>query len=485
MDAAGIEAVFSELDDLYANRETVKTQSKDDRDTLEVPFHLKLEGQSGRLRVELDPSGDGIGLRPDKIPGHYASVPSVAPPPLSPMPWIQRSILRPETFLPLESLQTISSPYVASPAPPITPTSVSDSVFRVPPFSAYRIEGVPPAVRVRLRRGGDGRAVGWEEEVVSGELGDLTRSNSKKFIRGSTNNRSFRPGGFTDDEKKADAKNSEDLSFREDFAFLDLSEKELADENKTLRRLPGFEGANFLGIENPSLTQSSKDRKGVYRSFVNRKGLIDGQLEIDQEEQGTAESLRYIQQKRQNRAQNHLDEEMAELEADRKIAEANAKKISKNFAPMRRQAPTMLNELTKLRNFGGGRSASGNGNRGGVGEFTIDDVLAIEGLDDDKVGSILQRAGGLKVDQKKESKAKSADERTWAVMSRIPVEDFHSQVPDMAIKYPFELDRFQKEAILHVENSECVFVAAHTSAGKTVVAEYAIALSCRHMTRAV
>ena len=42
---------------------------------------------------------------------------------------------------------------------------------------------------------------------------------------------------------------------------------------------------------------------------------------------------------------------------------------------------------------------------------------------------------------------------------------------------------FQKQAILHLENHDSVFVAAHTSAGKTVVAEYAIALSMKHMTR--
>ena len=32
---------------------------------------------------------------------------------------------------------------------------------------------------------------------------------------------------------------------------------------------------------------------------------------------------------------------------------------------------------------------------------------------------------------------------------------------------------------------DSVFVAAHTSAGKTVVAEYAIALAAKHMTRYV
>jgi len=53
------------------------------------------------------------------------------------------------------------------------------------------------------------------------------------------------------------------------------------------------------------------------------------------------------------------------------------------------------------------------------------------------------------------------------------------------MQFPFELDDFQKRAVLHLENRESVFVAAHTSAGKTVVAEYAIALSKKHMTRAV
>uniref|UniRef100_A0A672LGB0 SKI2 homolog, superkiller viralicidic activity 2-like n=1 Tax=Sinocyclocheilus grahami TaxID=75366 RepID=A0A672LGB0_SINGR len=52
-------------------------------------------------------------------------------------------------------------------------------------------------------------------------------------------------------------------------------------------------------------------------------------------------------------------------------------------------------------------------------------------------------------------------------------------------QYPFELDVFQKQAILRLEAHDSVFVAAHTSAGKTVVAEYAIALSQKHMTRTI
>jgi antiviral helicase SKI2 len=66
-----------------------------------------------------------------------------------------------------------------------------------------------------------------------------------------------------------------------------------------------------------------------------------------------------------------------------------------------------------------------------------------------------------------------------------PMLDFHQRVPHMAHVWPFELDEFQKQAVVRLERNESVFVAAHTSAGKTVVAEYAIALSQKHMTRTI
>ena len=44
-----------------------------------------------------------------------------------------------------------------------------------------------------------------------------------------------------------------------------------------------------------------------------------------------------------------------------------------------------------------------------------------------------------------------------------------------AKQYKFTLDRFQEEAVKCIERNESVLVAAHTSAGKTAIAEYAIA----------
>lgn len=51
--------------------------------------------------------------------------------------------------------------------------------------------------------------------------------------------------------------------------------------------------------------------------------------------------------------------------------------------------------------------------------------------------------------------------------------------------YPFTLDPFQDTAILCIDRDESVLVSAHTSAGKTVVAEYAIAQSLRDKQRVI
>lgn len=52
-------------------------------------------------------------------------------------------------------------------------------------------------------------------------------------------------------------------------------------------------------------------------------------------------------------------------------------------------------------------------------------------------------------------------------------------------EYPFVLDTFQREAIASLERNESVLVSAHTSAGKTVVAEYAIAMCLRNKQRVI
>ncbi|KAJ8955263.1 hypothetical protein NQ318_000290 [Aromia moschata] len=56
---------------------------------------------------------------------------------------------------------------------------------------------------------------------------------------------------------------------------------------------------------------------------------------------------------------------------------------------------------------------------------------------------------------------------------------------DPVKNYPFSLDPFQKESILCVDNNQSVLVSAHTSAGKTVIAEYAVATSLKNKQRVI
>ena len=88
---------------------------------------------------------------------------------------------------------------------------------------------------------------------------------------------------------------------------------------------------------------------------------------------------------------------------------------------------------------------------------------------------------------KKQPLKRGVARQEWAHVVDVnqEISNFHELIPEMAREYPFELDNFQKEAVYHLEKGDSVFVAAHTSAGKTVVAEYAIALAAKHMTRAI
>ncbi|EGD74295.1 ATP-dependent DEAD/H RNA helicase [Salpingoeca rosetta] len=146
-----------------------------------------------------------------------------------------------------------------------------------------------------------------------------------------------------------------------------------------------------------------------------------------------------------------------------------------------------LSELTAAAASGTGEESMGSG--GGGGEEEEEE----EGNGEDGAGAKEEVEEDLEAALTKtyaQANAQSTGQeqtKNWAITIPVKakVEDFEFQVPNPAITYPFELDDFQKQAIICMERHESVFVAAHTSAGKTVVAEYAIAMSQKHMTRVI
>ena len=61
----------------------------------------------------------------------------------------------------------------------------------------------------------------------------------------------------------------------------------------------------------------------------------------------------------------------------------------------------------------------------------------------------------------------------------------HKPPETPARTWPFTLDPFQQVSIASIERGESILVSAHTSAGKTVVAEYAIAQSLKNNQRVI
>ena len=102
------------------------------------------------------------------------------------------------------------------------------------------------------------------------------------------------------------------------------------------------------------------------------------------------------------------------------------------------------------------------------------ECLAIKVKDDDFVTNVSNR--GVKL---------SSGNRAWGIKDNSDMSNFRQLVPHLAQEFSFELDDFQKRSIVHLERGEDVYVCAHTSAGKTVVADYAISLCEQHQTKLI
>lgn len=149
----------------------------------------------------------------------------------------------------------------------------------------------------------------------------------------------------------------------------------------------------------------------------------------------------------------------------------------------------ILEEAPRIGNSGDGEAAKDrNGTKiSGDTNGIISDQEADSQVDDDIDSLLPVEFPALAPRGQLLSSSSKRRGKEWAHMVDVnrQMPNFRELVPEMARDWPFELDTFQKEAVYHLENGDSVFVAAHTSAGKTVVAEYAIALAAKHMTKAI
>eukprot|EP01125_Pyxidicula_operculata_P018864 TRINITY_DN6765_c0_g1_i1.p1 TRINITY_DN6765_c0_g1~~TRINITY_DN6765_c0_g1_i1.p1 ORF type:complete len:1333 (-),score=325.04 TRINITY_DN6765_c0_g1_i1:37-4035(-) len=331
-----------------------------------------------------------------------------------------------------------------------------------------------------------GKVTGFEEVEVKEKGGDPTQSMSllrdpapiDDFVRGSNEYFPFLPGGVS----KVKNTTTESKSCYEDEESLFNFAPE-----KLLKAVPGFKetvsfksGVPKLMIDGKEQSKGSDVDEDVLKKYGKLRGkdyykvayeerVQEGQSRMARKDElaKLIEKSEYLNLGSDEEVEYEIVEEIEYVEEDDDGTEDGETRIE------------IIEEIVEI----------------------------VEEDDDDADGS-----GGKKEDEdkanedtkKKEEKEKILDEllddnfwkvesmkmkektgEVWGVLERRDMYDFYDLVPEMAIEYPFELDTFQKEAIYHLERGECVFVAAHTSAGKTVVAEYAIALAMKHMTRVV
>lgn len=112
----------------------------------------------------------------------------------------------------------------------------------------------------------------------------------------------------------------------------------------------------------------------------------------------------------------------------------------------------------------------------------IDEIEEIPNEDDKQALSLVESAPRITIHTLKTQGSCTHEVAVPPSQEFLPLK---AATREPAKTYPFTLDSFQTEAILCIENSQSVLVSAHTSAGKTVTAEYAIALSLKEKQRVI
>ena len=125
-----------------------------------------------------------------------------------------------------------------------------------------------------------------------------------------------------------------------------------------------------------------------------------------------------------------------------------------------------------------------------VEEEVVADIMEQEVLEDDQIrdGAPTGNNGDIPststFDARKHEVRHEVALPPELVDSYVPLADWKADF-EPARTYPFKLDPFQELATRCVDRKESVLVSAHTSAGKTVCAEYAIASALRDKQRVI
>ncbi|KAJ6691869.1 HELICASE SKI2W [Salix purpurea] len=300
---------------------------------------------------------------------------------------------------------------------------------------------VVPTWEVPFRRKKKGLVEGmWEPNSVQVDVSELSHGAqdsvhlprvagpAKDFLRGSINNRPFRPGGL--EESQNVDRLLPDGATNGEWVWEVLNGGPAQAVAPSLK-----EGLDLGDLKAYPCTWNVYKDKGSLNNTSDEK-LSELSVQFDDLFKKAWE-----------------EDDVAEYEGDAHLSEEDSTKSDAEVSQVDLSSSAARSELDAL-----------------------DEILFIES------GALMPTSGGTSDSGGHQQKEQAS---AFTGSSEGIAEHFNQLVPDMALSFPFELDAFQKEAIYYLEKGDSVFVAAHTSAGKTVVAEYAFALASKHCTRAV
>ncbi|KAJ6670688.1 ATP-DEPENDENT RNA AND DNA HELICASE [Salix viminalis] len=300
---------------------------------------------------------------------------------------------------------------------------------------------VVPTWEVPFRRKKKGLVEGmWEPNSVQVDVSELSHGAqdsvhlprvagpAKDFLRGSINNRPFRPGGL--EESQNVDRLLPDGATNGEWVWEVLNGGPAQAVAPSLK-----EGLDLGDLKAYPCTWNVYKDKGSLNNTSDEK-LSELSVQFDELFKKAWE-----------------EDDVAEYEGDAHLSEEDSTKSDAEVSQVDLSSSAARSELDAL-----------------------DEILFIES------GALMPTSGGTSDSGGHQQKEQAS---AFTGSSEGIAEHFNQLVPDMALSFPFELDAFQKEAIYYLEKGDSVFVAAHTSAGKTVVAEYAFALASKHCTRAV
>uniref|UniRef100_I1NXG8 DExH-box ATP-dependent RNA helicase DExH11 n=1 Tax=Oryza glaberrima TaxID=4538 RepID=I1NXG8_ORYGL len=423
----------------------------------EVPFRVSFSGHGGHLRLDPTPNP------PSPIPEFV--LPPAYPPesPSSVKEYLEANYLNPELHLPTaaDGARVWDLDWFELARPPLEPSAARTMLVPAwePPFRRRR----PPLSSSSSRQ----ESQVWDPESVQMDMSDVFDSGTggitprmpgpaKDFVRGSVNSRPFRPGGLHDDAAAAAAL---EKAFPEGARNGDWVH-ELMSGGPAQVNPPGFRKGLDLG--------NLKEYKSHWKCYQDGE-RVDEQSTSSSNDTMDKYSVQFDDLFKIAWEEDSDDKVPREDHVQQLVGDEETNDVDKQNISKLQNASETIENLDIEKQKGGAQ--------GDVSEPQSDlDQMLLSSVKDTSRDSSGSGDGSM-----------AKEGKVWALVGGDEdiVTNFYKLVPDMAIEYPFELDKFQKEAIYYLEKGESVFVAAHTSAGKTVVAEYAFALATKHCTRAV